>query len=519
MKIAISYPPFDSPKGTPLLTQNRQFQWFSSPTYIYPVIPASAATLLAREGFEVFWDDAIAEGLSYDEWLVRLEKEKPDIIVIETKTPVIKKHWQIINELKNLISPPLEKGELKGDLKNKTYAINPSQALPLLKGDELRWNPKFVLMGDHITAFPEESFINSQVDYVIAGGDYDFLLLNLVKNLRNLKNTPGVWSREGEKIICGGKYNPENNSLENLPLIDRDLTHWKLYAFQNGNFKNTPGAYLMSGRDCWWGKCSFCSWTTLFPANCYRTQSAKKALLEVKNLIKLGVKEIMEDSGTLPVGSWLEEFCHGMIEGGFNQKVTVNCNMRLNAIKDEKTWQLMKKSGFRMILFGLESANQNTLNKLNKGLKVEEIEPSLKACSRAGLEPHITVMLGYPWETKKDIERTLEFVKKLFRNNLVSSLQTTLMVPYPGTPLYKYCQENNLLLTDNYDRYDQREQVMKTEITDEEIKKMIRRFYRSFFSPKFIGKKLMSLKSKEDLKFILKSGGKLIGHLKDFSSK
>jgi len=48
MKIVIGYPPLESKKGTPLLSQNRQFQWFSSPTYIYPIVPACAASLLKR---------------------------------------------------------------------------------------------------------------------------------------------------------------------------------------------------------------------------------------------------------------------------------------------------------------------------------------------------------------------------------------------------------------------------------------------------------------------------------------
>ena len=81
--------------------------------------------------------------------------------------------------------------------------------------------------------------------------------------------------------------------------------------------------------------------------------SAQKALLEVENLIKLGVKEIMEDSGSLPIGEWLQEFCQGMIEKGFNEKVTISCNMRITGIKNLETWKLMKKAGFRFILFGL----------------------------------------------------------------------------------------------------------------------------------------------------------------------
>jgi hypothetical protein len=61
MKISISCPPIHSDKGVPLLSQNRQFQYFQSPTYIYPVVPAYAATLLDNAGYDVIWDDGIAE--------------------------------------------------------------------------------------------------------------------------------------------------------------------------------------------------------------------------------------------------------------------------------------------------------------------------------------------------------------------------------------------------------------------------------------------------------------------------
>ena len=59
MKIAIAYPPLESKKGTPLLSQNRQFQWFHNPTYIYPMVPATAATMLKNAGYEVVWLDGI----------------------------------------------------------------------------------------------------------------------------------------------------------------------------------------------------------------------------------------------------------------------------------------------------------------------------------------------------------------------------------------------------------------------------------------------------------------------------
>ena len=69
MKISIAYPPLENVKGTPLLGQNRQFQWFNSPTYIYPMVPAYCATLLKSKGFEVRWDDGIAEEKTYKQFV------------------------------------------------------------------------------------------------------------------------------------------------------------------------------------------------------------------------------------------------------------------------------------------------------------------------------------------------------------------------------------------------------------------------------------------------------------------
>jgi len=480
MKIFISYPPLISEKGIPLLGQNRQFQWFNSPTYIYPVIPAYLATLLKENGEDVVWDDGIAEGLSYETWLARIIQAKPDLIVIETKTPVVKKHWEIINELKE-------------------------------KAD---WALKIVLLGDHVTAQPEESLEKSQVDYVLSGGDYDFGVLNLVKYLKGESELEPGWYFKGGN--SGLKQDYHLHDLNTLPEIDRELSKWQMYAYKNGNFKYTPGTYMMSGRDCWWGRCTFCSWTTLFPGGNFRTRSAKLALDEVGHLIDLGVKEIMEDSGSLPIGAWLQEFCSGMIERGYHKKVTMSCNMRINGITNPETWKLMKQAGFRFVLFGLESANQNTLDKINKNLKVAEIEPGLKMCKEAGLEPHITAMIGYPWESYEDAKRTVDLAKDLFKKNYVNTLQGTILIPYPGTPLYKYCQENNLLNFTDYDRFDQREQVMKCPLTTEQVKELTQGLYKAFMTPKFILNKITSIRTWGDVKFLWRAGVKVLGHLMDF---
>lgn len=492
MKVSISYPPLESGKGVPLLGQNRQFQWFTEPTYIYPMVPAYAATLLRANGFDVMWDDAIAEGLSYSRWLEGIRSARPDVIAIETKTPVVKRHWAIIEDIKRI-----------------SAGGRP---------------PKVVLYGDHVTALPEETMLKSKADFVITGGDYDFLLLNICgylrgkSEVRSVRLEPGIWHREEGVVKNTGAF-VLTHDLDQLPFIDRDLTRWRLYSEKNGNYKHLPGTYTMAARDCWWGRCSFCSWTTIFPGKDYRARSPEKMADEVGLLIgKYGVREIMDDSGTFPVGGWLSEFCSMMIKRGYNSRVRLDCNMRFGALK-EKEFRLMRKAGFRFVLFGLESANQTTLDRVAKNLRAAEIVEGAKAAKAAGLSPHVTVMLGYPWETKEDALRTIGLAKEMFRQGCIDTLQATIVMPYPGTPLFEECGRNGWLLTEDWDRYDMRERVMYSPMTEEDIKELTRTLYKSFVSVRFIARKLLAVRTLDDLRFLKRAGRKFMGHLADFGQR
>jgi len=484
MKIVFTYPPIDSSKGVPLLSQNRQFQYFKEPTYIYPVVPACAATLLKGEGFDVLWKDCIAENIKEQKFYEFIQSEIPDVVVVESKTPVIKEHWKIIDRIKKLNS-----------------------------------KIKVVLCGDHITALPLESMENCDVDFILTGGDYDFLLLNLCRVLNERdcysKFEPGIFYRHNGEIKNSGQFTL-NHNLDDLPFIDRELTHWKLYAFKNGNFKKTPGTYIMSGRDCWWGRCKFCSWPTLYPK--FRTRSPRKVLDEIGILVdKYKIKEIMDDTGTFPVGEWLHDFCKGMIERGLNKKVTIDCNMRFGVLSS-KEYDLMKEAGFRLVLFGLESANQKTLDKIDKNLKADEIVESCKMAKAAGLYPHITIMFGYPWETYEEAMRTLELGRWLLKRGIAYTVQATIIIPYPGTKLFAECRERDELVTQDWDYYDMKRPVMKTQFDEKKMSRLVQGIYSVAYSPEFIIRRLKSIRDVYDIKYFLRGFNKVIGHIFDFNN-
>ena len=85
-----------------------------------------------------------------------------------------------------------------------------------------------------------------------------------------------------------------------------------------------------------------------------------------------------------------------------------------------------------------------------------------------------------------------------------------------GTPLYQECKENGWLLTEDYEDYDQRMPVMKTPVGSEKIREAVQSVYKVAFSPEFIFRKIIGIRSLEDVKFIFRAAGKVFGHLVDF---
>ena len=483
MKIFISYPPLRDIKGTPLLGQNRQYQVFHNPTFIYPLVPASAATLLKTKGYQVLWNDCIAQRWDYQRFLQFIKQEKPDLIAIETKTPVVKQHWQIINQLKN--------------------------------ASTINYKLSTVLMGDHVSALPEESMQNSAVDFVLTGGDYDFSLLSIAEHLdRDRPLAAGIYYRDNGLIKNSGNFQL-NPDLDQLPFIDRDLTKWRLYGEKL--YKRTPFAYTMAGRDCPWARCTFCSWTTLYPY--FRVRSPENLLGEIGLLLKkYKVREIFDDTGTFPSGGWLDRFCRGMIARGFNKKLLFSCNFRFDYLNKERL-KLMKQAGFRLFKLGLESANQGTLDRLNKNVRVEQFEQGCRMAKQAGLEVHLTIMLGYPWETRADALNTVNMAMNLMKRGLADMLQATVVVPYPGTPLYQESLKNNWFrfAHTQYQRYDMQEPVLESaDIAPQEVMALTDKVYSSFLQPLFMARYLKKIRSFSDIKYILRGLKALAGHRLDF---
>jgi anaerobic magnesium-protoporphyrin IX monomethyl ester cyclase len=255
---------------------------------------------------------------------------------------------------------------------------------------------------------------------------YPILLAMEATKRRNDGDSVVWYSRTEKRTVFGNEgydkiiSEPEGLPFLELPAADRTLTRWWDYQ-DNGNFKYHPGTYILSASGCWHGKCTFC----VEENKPYEVRPVEDVIAEIEECQRLGFREVFDDSATFPTGRWLDDFCNAIsvkdICWGANMRVVDLDYKRLNI------------SGCRMLLFGVESANQITLDRIQKGVKVEDIIPTIKKASEAGLEPHIAVMFGMPWETDEDSINTLRLVHYLLRRGYAKTAQASFYVPKTGS--------------------------------------------------------------------------------------
>ena len=269
--------------------------------------------------------------------------------------------------------------------------------------------------------------------------------------------------------------------FEQLPYPDRTFTDAKNPRWQSyGNYKFHPATHMMVSNLCWWGRCTFCIDTYKLEHGEKRgVRSVDHVLEEIDDLIANGYREVFDDSGTFPIGPWLEEFCLNMIRSGRNKKIIVGCNMKPIAEK-VVPFKLMKQAGFRFILVGIESANQHTIDRIQKGQESEKVIENMKAMNDAGLEVHLTSMFGYEWETHDDAMRTVHLVHHLLKKGYVKTAQASVFSPPRTQPDPKSAGH-----------------------------KYIPMIYEAYRSPEFWYRKISDIRRWEDITYLLR-GGRLV---------
>lgn len=331
-------------------------------------------------------------------------------------------------------------------------------------------------VGAHAAVLPAETLKASPAIDWVGRKEFDYTCKEVAEG-RPLGEIKGLSYVKDGKVI----HNPEREliaDMDALPWVTdvykRDLAVEK---YSIGYLKD-PYISFYTGRGCP-AQCIFCLWPQTIGGHKYRVRSPGSVAAEMAHARKLfpQVQEFFFDDDTFTANLPRAREIAKQLKP---QGLTWSCNSRANV--NYETLKLMKDCGLRLLLVGYESGNQAILDRIKKGITLDEARQFTRHCRELGIVIHGTFVLGLPIETKETIEETIRFAIELD----VFSIQVSLAAPYPGTELYELARQNGWFAQSHKTQIIHQDGIQESTLeypglTKDEIFQAVERFYRRYY--------------------------------------
>jgi len=323
--------------------------------------------------------------------------------------------------------------KIKADLAD-VYGISISQAdcKPgaelITKIKETVPNSKIIVGGLHPSVFPF-AYADKGVTVVVGEGEISFV--DLLKMVESNSPLPTV--------IRGTKPN-----LDEIPWVDRNLFDYErelecLFS----NDQPGPTVTMLAGRGCPM-KCTYCQPAeNMVFGSPYRLRSPQNVIDELRYLYdKYQFKNVLFWDDTFAINKkWIMEFCDLYEAQKFGATISA-CNRADIICNNEDMIKRMAEIGVNWFVVGLETGSQRLLDFIKKGTTVEQNKEAVRISRKYGIKTYATIMYGLPTETREDSLATCKMIEEANPEYT----QVFWFLPIPGTEIYKYCVENDLIL-------------------------------------------------------------------------
>jgi len=302
--------------------------------------------------------------------------------------------------------------------------------------------PKNILKiagGPHAAGFPEKLLA---VGYdIVVRGEGEYAILEIMKG-KDLRQVNGISYRKKGHIYHNADRELINPNI--LPLPARNLipSNGVDLPYIGMGVQYRPWSPIFTSRGCPFD-CYFCN-KKIF-GKCFRPRKPENVIIEIETLVrKYGVKEIdiYDDCFNLDL-TRAEKILDMIIERKLDIKIRFSNGIRADRVTPSFLRKL-KKAGCIYIAYGIESGNQEVLDKLGKNLKLEKVRETVKLTKKAGIPVTGFFVLGLLGDTRESIQQTIDFAKELD----VDIAQFTIATPYPATRFHDFVRENGHFLTD-----------------------------------------------------------------------
>ena len=454
---------------------------------LIPLGIASLAAFVREKGFGVGIIDCPALKIKSDEVFEIIKKKNPSIVGFSSTTYTLPRVIEIAKKIRTEMPTTLT---VFGGSHANVAGIETVNQYDFFDIVSYGLDGEYIIH-DIVKKYSERKFDRNSFMS-------DFKLLDSIKGIIFKKNNVVTQNPQGELV----------DNLDDLPLPARDLFPMEKYIPLPNQYKKLPLTNMVVIRGCPYF-CSFCDQA----GTGARRRSPKKVVEEIVHCVEnYKIKEISFWEDTMSYHKkWMYEFLNLLIEEDLD--LIWSCYAAVNTV-DKDLLKLMRKAGCWNIFFGFETGVEELAKNIlsnRKNRNFEKMKAVAKWTKDAGIESRGSFMIGLPGETPALAKETINNAIELDPDYA----QFLITCPYPGTKLQKEISQGK------WGKFIERD-FEKNHMFDvtwlphgyknvEELKKMERYAYRKFyFRPSYIIKRILNIRSIEDIKRYIKGGTALV---------
>jgi anaerobic magnesium-protoporphyrin IX monomethyl ester cyclase len=269
----------------------------------------------------------------------------------------------------------------------------------------------FILGGVHATVCKKN--IDLVFDIVV-GGEGEGVLLTVLKDISE-KKYHRFYQADGLMDVAGLPW-PARHLLPAASFVSTALVE-----------QGQPATTVLASRGCAFD-CAFCASKFMWHRK-LRYRPVDDVIAEIKELRdRYGVRQLRFQDDALELNrNWIRDFCGKMQL----LKMVWRANARVDTMTDE-TMTAMKNAGCDELCFGIESPEQDVLDKSCKNMSIDAAYRVLKSARVHGLRTRIFLIIGLPGQDKKVADNMIAFIKE----TQPDAVDLSTFVPFPGCDIY-----------------------------------------------------------------------------------
>jgi anaerobic magnesium-protoporphyrin IX monomethyl ester cyclase len=319
---------------------------------------------------------------------------------------------------------------------------------------------------------------DSAVDYIIAG-EGEGPIRRFCEDFDDIEarhRVPNLCFVEDGRV----RANPRLPLVPDLDLLELDhsLLDWSIYKYfviDDGKL----GA-VDTSRGCS-HECTFCS-QQIFWNKSWRARTPESVVADICHMHdEYGVNVVLltDEYPTLERDRW-EEFLDRMIASKRGVYLLMETRVE-DIVRDRDILARYREAGIIHVYVGAEATDQETLDRINKKLEVDETKLAIELIREFGMVSETSFVLGFPEETRESIDRTFQLADA-FDPDFAHFLAIT---PWPYAEMYREMKDH--IEDYDYRNYNLIEPIIRpTAMSRTEIDLAIIDCYRRFYMPRIM---------------------------------